>query len=98
MENKITEDYFEENYKPQINHIIGAEQASFNGCMYETFGEELEHVRFLAHNPKTAKRVWTILETDGKISYAAGYHFVNRIGYLITEKPFENENTYVEID
>jgi hypothetical protein len=98
MKNKITEDYFEENYKPQVNHLVGIDKASFNGCMYETFGEELDYVRSMAHNPKTTKRVWTIIETDGKLFYVAGYHFVNRLGYLITEKPYENENLYVKID
>ncbi|HEX7415280.1 MAG TPA: hypothetical protein VF411_14650 [Bacteroidia bacterium] len=75
MENKITEDHFDEYYKPQVNHLV--KDASFNGCMYETYGIELSYIRSLAHSPLTDKRVWTILETDGKMSYAAGYHFVN---------------------
>jgi hypothetical protein len=95
VKHKIKEDYFDEYYKPQVNHLV--KNASFNGCMYETYGKELEYVRSVAHNPKTAKSVWTILEADSKIFYCAGYHFVNRLGYLITEKPFENENLYVEI-
>lgn len=95
MEHEITEDCFDEQYKPLVNHLV--KNAAFNGCMYETYGKELEYVRSVAHNPKTAKRVWTILEADSKIFFSAGYHFVNRLGYLITKLPFENENLYVEI-
>jgi len=96
MENKISEDDFEEIYKPQVNHLD--KNASFSGCMYETYGEELGYILFMAKNPETAKRVWTILDSDGEISYAAGYHIVNRLGYFITEKPCENETDYVELD
>lgn len=96
MENKISENDFEEIYKPQQNHLD--KDAEFNGCMYETFGEELEYILSLARNPETAKRVWTILDSDGAISYAAMYHIVNRLGYLVTEKPCENETDFVELE
>lgn len=95
MEHKITEDDFEEIYKPQTNHLDN--NASFNGWMYETFGKELDYVCSIAHNPMTAKRVWTILEADGKMFYCPGYSIVNRIGYLICEKEYTDLNLYVKI-
>ena len=62
MKKEITEDNFDEVFKPQINHFERAKQpvsvadedvCSFNGQMYETFGEELDYVFNLA---KTTKR------------------------------------------
>lgn len=40
-------------------------------------------------------RVWTVIEVDGALFAAAGFHFVNRTGsYLLTERPW---TTGVEI-
>lgn len=98
MKNRITEEEFEEQYKPQDNHIVGPENASFNGKLFETYGEELHYVLSLANNKGTANRVWTIIEGDEGMCYAAGYHLVNRIGYIITERPFDNHELWVELD
>jgi len=89
----ISEETFYEEYKPQINHLD--DNASFDGCMYETYGEELEYVFELA---KKQKRVWTIIEGDEGMCFSAGFHYVNRLGFLITEKPYESEEDYVEMD
>jgi len=98
MINRITEEEFEETYKPQQNHIVGGENAAFNGWMYETFEPELEYVLSIANNKETANRVFTIIEGDGGMCYAAGYHLVNRMGYIITEKPFDNPQLWVQLD
>ena len=77
----ITEDNFDEVFKPQTNHLD--DNASFNGCMYETYGEELDYVFNLA---KTTKKVWTIIEgDDDTMYYVAGFHYVNRLGFLVCE-------------
>lgn len=92
----ITEDEFYDLFKPQINHILRVKTSkeikdeditSFGGCMYETYDEELVYVLSLADK----KRVVTILDTDGDLYLVSGYHFINRLGYLILEKPFEFE-------
>ncbi len=99
MKNRLSEEEFEEIYKPQQNHIVGGENAPFNGWMFETYGPELEYILSLANNPDTAKRVWTILEGEGNsLCYSTGYHLVNRLGYLVTEMPYENELQWVELD
>lgn len=98
MKNKITEEEFEELYKPIDNHIVGPANASFSGKLFETFGNELNYVLSLANNKETANRVWTVIEGDSGMCYAAGYHLVNRIGYLITEIPFDNSELWVELD
>ena len=39
---KITENEFFNTYKPITNHINP--NAPFDGCMFETYGEEFEYV------------------------------------------------------
>ena len=101
----ISEDEFYENYNPQTNHIVRANTdnsvadgdiCSFGGTMYETYGEEEAYIREMAK--KEPKRVWTVLDVDGELIIAAGFHFVNRMGYIITEKEWENEMLEVEND
>jgi len=87
----ITEDQFYEKFNPIENHIDT--NASFDGCMFETYDEELDHVKAQPNN-----KVWTIVEgDDDTMFYLSGYHVVNRIGYLITEEEWEEE-TEVKLD
>jgi hypothetical protein len=90
---KVTEDNFDEVFKPQINHLDN--NASFNGCMYETFGEELDYVFSLANT----NRVWTIVEgDDDTMFYCAGFHYVNRIGFLVCEVEYEDGQEDIQLD
>lgn len=79
----LTEDQFHREYQPQKNHFDN--NASWDGCMLETYGKELEHVKTVFQY--APRRVWTVLDCDGKTILASGFHFVNRIGYVITENP-----------
>ena len=79
---KLTEDEFYEQFNMVTNHID--DNASFDGCMFETFGEELKYVKEFAK--KNPDKVWTILDSDGKMFYSTGVHLVNRLGYFITEE------------
>ena len=95
---EITEDNFNEVFKPQINQFERAKQPDsvadedvccFNGCMFETYGEDLDYVWQAAQdNPK---KVWTIIEGDEGMYYASGFHRVNRMGFLICEVEFDEE-------
>jgi hypothetical protein len=78
---------FEEQFKPIKNHF----RNDPDEIMFETYGEEVEFVK--AQNPNT---VWTWADGDMCSFISSGYHFINRIGYHITEIPFE-ENTEYEI-
>jgi hypothetical protein len=103
----ITEDDFYNKYKPTINHIERAKYpkniedvdvCSFGGTMYETYGEELEFILSLANGGKL-KHVWTIVDGDnGEMIIQTGYWRVNRIGYIVTENPWEDEGVHVEQD
>jgi hypothetical protein len=103
---ELTEAEFDAKYTPQINHIVRAETpsniddediCSFSGTMYETYDKELEYVLEMAKE----NRVVTIIEgedeegEDGEMHstlyYASGYHLVNRLGFLVVDKPLEEE-------
>jgi hypothetical protein len=92
MDNFIEMDFdeFVETYKPIPNSID--KNASFDGLMFETYGEEYEVVK-----KADEKHIWTYGDGDDGGSYVwSGWSFVNRIGYFITEVPFP-ENTTIQI-
>ena len=101
--NAISWETFEEKYKPQINHILKAKYpkdeptglTGWGGIMYETYGDEYDYVREVAE--KEPKRVWTLVDGDnGELVIIAGWHFVNRMNYVITEKPWLTGAEYVD--
>jgi hypothetical protein len=98
MELETTEFNYEERlsewwdqYKPISNHIVN------NGCLFETYGAELEFVK-----AQDSKHIWTLVEGDsGDLYIENGFHYVNRLNYLITELPFEGDEccvTYMMFD
>jgi hypothetical protein len=92
MTNFIEMDYddFIDTYKPITNHIDT--NASFDGMMFETYGEEVEFVKAQDEN-----RIWMYGDGDDGGSYIwSGWGFVNRIGYFITEVPFP-DNTTIQV-
>ena len=98
MEKKLvtlTEDEFYKKFTPIKNHINN--DATFDGCFFDTFDEEGEYINKMRKtNPN---KVWTITESDGIMSIESGYCFVNRLGYLITEEEVdENTEIVVELD
>jgi hypothetical protein len=76
----LTEDAFLDRFKPVANPIDP--NRGFGGCLFETFGEELAYVQ-----KQDSNLVWTVLDCDGQISIESGFHFVNRLGYLIASVP-----------
>ena len=89
----LTENQFDEQFTLVENHLDN--NASWNGAMFETYGEELDYVLMKA---KKSNNVWTIIEGDNDTMFiVSGVHLVNRIGYLITNEEWEEE-TEVEIE
>ena len=84
---ELTEDEFDKRYPLRTNHLNPHATWAFDdggGCLFETFGEELEFVR--KQHPST---VWTLVDgEDGDMYVHSGMHFVNRIGYLISLAAF----------
>jgi hypothetical protein len=92
----LTEEQFYEKYELIENHL--EDNASFDGCLFETYGDELLVVQQMAKE----NRVITIIEGDEEVEddfgeptidmyYVSGMHLVNRIGYLITKEPIKEE-------
>lgn len=75
---------WENQFKPIKNHLNN--NASLDGMMYETFGDELDFVK--SHKNKF---IWTYCD-DGENGYlTSGYHLVNRLGYVICENPCDED-------
>jgi hypothetical protein len=55
---------------------------------FETYGEDLAFVANQKH-----RHIWTVIDGEsGILTIVAGYHIVNRIHYIITIKPWEDES------
>jgi hypothetical protein len=110
----LTEEELYLYYPCIINHIERLKQpisvndediCGFGGKCYETYGEELDYVMKMANQD----RVLTIIEgdedeidNDGEptsIWYiTSGFHYVNRIGYLVTEQPLNGDQFEVKLE
>lgn len=88
---QITLDEFFQKHKPVKNPLV--DNAPDDNTRFETYGEELEFI--LKEENSGSKKVWTVLDVDGREYITTGYHLVNRMGYYITEVPYEEE---MEID
>lgn len=57
----------------------------------ETYGKDLKKIMKLANSsdPKVSQTVWTVVEGDTGLLYlVAGYHYVNRLCYVISKRPW----------
>ena len=87
---EMTEEEWFNTYKPIKNHI--APTSSFDGHMFETYGDEVEFVKF-----QDTDMIWMLGDgDDGGMYIWSGWGFVNRIGYFVTEVPFP-DNTTIQI-
>lgn len=82
-----------DQFKPVKNHLDRG--AASEGTMFETYNEELDFVRESAE--KDELKVWTLMdsEEDDDAVIVEGYHWVNRIGYYVTEVPAEKNTNYL---
>ena len=84
---EMTYEKWLDGFQPVINSL--ATNAPFDGLMFETFGAELDYVRSMP-----ARQVWTLVEGDeNELIIIGGYHLVNRIGYFITDQPWQDNET-----
>jgi hypothetical protein len=67
------------DYKPILRDEVG--------IAFDTYGDDLDFVR-----SQIGKHIWTVVDGDGENPViTAGFHHVNRIHYIITIKPWEDE-------
>jgi hypothetical protein len=76
---------WENKFKPIKNHFRNDPDET----TFETYGEEVEFI-----TKQDNKYVWTWIQGDMSDLVVAGYHYVNRLGYYITEVPWDDENDY----
>lgn len=79
----MTYEQWEEKYKPITNQIVSA---PIDGYMFETYGEEFEYVQ-----EQSTYRLWTVVEGEEHMWLSMGFHVVNRLGYILTEVPWTDE-------
>jgi hypothetical protein len=79
---------FEEQFRPIKNKftIYG------DDVMFETYGDELDFVKSQNNN-----NVWTYVQGDLSMLLVNGYSIVNRLGYYITEVPWEDDKDYTVV-
>jgi len=92
---QLTEDEFDAAYPLVTNHLNPHASWAFDdgsGCLFETYGPELDFLR--QHD---RRMVWTLVDgDDGDLYVVSGYHYVNRIGYLISTVPVPDD-TEIEV-
>lgn len=92
---QLTWDEFAARFRPKKNPIDP--NASYEGCLLETYGEEGTFVSMM--NEIAPETVWTVVEDDdGNLVVVDGLHWVNRHGYLVTENGRGPNESFVVID
>ena len=71
----LDDDQFEERFEPEL--------AGESWKQYPTHGHEeyLEAAR-------VERRLWTAIDADGELFLSSGFHFVNRLYYIVTKRPY----------
>ena len=85
MSKFMTYDYWLETFKPIKNTI-----ADYRDIAFETYGDE---VKFVCD--QDPKKIWTEVDGDYGTYIIAGYHYVNRMQYYVTEEAWEDEYTEI---
>ena len=89
---KLTEQECEQQFRLVTNPYD--DNVGWNGCFFETYGQELEYVRKC--DPAC---IWTYIDGEERDVIVSGYHLVNCINYLISIDPIPDGINYeVELD
>lgn len=83
MPDTMSEDEFWGEYRPMQAPDPNGE----GGHMWE-----MRQIEFFDGDEIPTNRIWTVIDGDGGDLIASpGVHFVNRVGYVVTEKPWTDE-------
>ena len=88
----MSNEQWEKTYLPMVNNITN------EGISYETYGDEVDYV-----SQQDERHVWTEMDGDNGVYIVNGMHYVNRIQYYITNKPWTDDVTitvceYIDCD
>ena len=85
---------FVKKYKPFKNEINPNE--SYNGFLFETYGTDLT---FITSSEFHVRQIWTLISAENEEEYIIpGYHIINREGYFLTEKPWEDGSIEINLN
>ena len=82
---ELTEEEFDARFPLLPNHLNPNASWAYGenpGCLFETYGEELDFVR--RQDPQS---IWTLVDGEDHPVVLGGFHLVNRIGYLVSATP-----------
>lgn len=86
----LTDSEFYQNFTEVTNTV---EDGEMNGEeRFETYGADLEHVM---STPE--RNVWTCVDADGGLYLLPGFHYVNRLYYVITEEEWTDDILEVKL-
>ena len=94
MSEEISWREWEKTYQPIQNPH--SRDPGFWGKMFETFEPDIDEVQ--KANPN---RIWTMVDHNPNSVYLdliPGYHLFNRMGYFVTELPWEDKELVVTND
>ncbi|MGD1084468.1 MAG: hypothetical protein ABSA47_06910 [Verrucomicrobiota bacterium] len=78
-------DDFRQHYTLLKNRFDSS--SALDGCLFGWVGQEWEAVR---NGPP--KNLWTLIECEGLWWISPGFHYVNRLGYLLTTEPRKTDD------
>jgi len=85
---KITEKEFEKIYEPIINQFeLDKKTFLFKDC-----GEQFDFI-----SKQSPNNIFTLIEKDGQKVLVAGIAFLNRIGFYVTKRSWEDYWSELEI-
>lgn len=82
---------WEELFQPIVNTVEGGTNPNKDPSYqrFETYGPDLEFVYTVPPN-----LVWTVLDCDGDLIIANGFHYVNRFFYMVCSVPCAEGDEY----
>ena len=89
---------WEEKYKPIPNPLADGYNNNLWDCMFETFGDDLDALKALASEDYY---IWTMVDNNPNSIYLdimPGMHWINRMGYFVTEKGWTDKDLVVSND
>ena len=85
-------DTWQKRYQPVPNHLT--KNTAIEGYVFLPSGTDLDYVR-----SQSREKVWsfTVCDEGRRPAWliSEGFHFVNLMGYLVTQNAFEFARTYV---
>ena len=88
---QLTFDEWAAKFKPVKNHLNPGR--GYDDTLFETYDEDLKYVVDKTCEQNGNAYVWTLVDDGETEAITDGYHYINRMGYFITEVPCD-EHSY----